>query len=114
MQSNKSSKKTTKLADQTLAPTPESIMASEAKPKSRTLKSSTPKKSETSGSASPKHHHKVSLSPVPEIRPTESKPNATHDDIARLAYSLWAARGYTVGSPEADWFTAEQQLIQQR
>jgi len=31
-------------------------------------------------------------------------------DIAVLAYQLWQARGCPVGSPEADWFQAEQQL----
>jgi Protein of unknown function (DUF2934) len=33
-----------------------------------------------------------------------------HDDIAKLAYSLWAARGFQQGSPEEDWLRAERQL----
>src|SRR5438876_292012 len=32
------------------------------------------------------------------------------DAIARLAYSYWAARGYTGGSAEEDWLRAEQEL----
>jgi len=32
------------------------------------------------------------------------------DDIARLAYSYWEARGYQGGSPEEDWLRAEQEL----
>jgi len=32
------------------------------------------------------------------------------DEIERLAYSFWEARGYQGGSPEADWFRAEQEL----
>jgi len=32
-------------------------------------------------------------------------------DIARLAYSLWEARGCVGGSPEEDWLQAEQQLL---
>lgn len=39
--------------------------------------------------------------PVPE-------PNG--DGIARLAYSYWEARGGRGGSPEEDWFRAEQDL----
>lgn len=32
------------------------------------------------------------------------------DEIARLAYSYWEARGYQGGSPEEDWLRAEQEL----
>ena len=34
----------------------------------------------------------------------------THEDIARLAYSYFEARGYQGGSPEDDWLRAEQEL----
>lgn len=33
-----------------------------------------------------------------------------HDEIARLAYSYWEARGREGGSPCEDWFRAEQEL----
>jgi hypothetical protein len=39
----------------------------------------------------------------PEIAPTQ-------EAIARLAYSLWEARGCTNGSPEDDWLRAEEEL----
>src|SRR6266496_2216990 len=32
------------------------------------------------------------------------------EDIARLAYSYWQARGCQGGSPEEDWLRAEQEL----
>jgi hypothetical protein len=32
------------------------------------------------------------------------------EDIAKLAYVLWEARGCPVGSPEDDWFHAEAEL----
>jgi hypothetical protein len=35
----------------------------------------------------------------------------THDDIARLAYSYWEARGHAHGSPSEDWIRAEQELL---
>lgn len=33
-----------------------------------------------------------------------------HEEIARLAYAAWEARGYLHGSPDDDWFWAEEQL----
>ena len=33
-----------------------------------------------------------------------------HKRIARLAYSYWEARGRPDGSPEEDWFRAEEEL----
>lgn len=32
------------------------------------------------------------------------------EEIARLAYSYWVARGQQGGSPEDDWYRAEQEL----
>jgi len=37
----------------------------------------------------------------------------SHDAIARLAYANWQARGCPHGSPELDWFQAEQELRRQ-
>jgi len=36
----------------------------------------------------------------------------THEEIARLAYSFWEARGCLGGSPWEDWFRAERELRQ--
>ena len=36
-----------------------------------------------------------------------------HEQIARLAYSHWQARGCPEGSPEEDWFRAESELREQ-
>lgn len=36
------------------------------------------------------------------------------EEIARLAYSYWEARGFQGGSPEQDWFRAEEELRRQR
>jgi len=33
-----------------------------------------------------------------------------HQDIASLAYALWQERGCPEGSPEVDWFRAEEEL----
>jgi len=33
-----------------------------------------------------------------------------HDEIAKLAYELWERRGRPLGSPEIDWYTAENAL----
>ena len=34
----------------------------------------------------------------------------SHDEISRLAYALWEARGGGDGSSEQDWLEAERQL----
>ena len=31
-----------------------------------------------------------------------------HEFVAKLAYKLWAQRGRPLGSPDVDWFAAEQ------
>ncbi len=31
-----------------------------------------------------------------------------HEFVAKLAYKLWEERGRPLGSPEVDWFAAEQ------
>ena len=31
-----------------------------------------------------------------------------HEFVAKLAYNLWARRGHPLGSPDVDWFAAEQ------
>jgi hypothetical protein len=45
----------------------------------------------------------VAVENQPEITPSQ-------EDIAKLAYSLWQARGSSDGSPEDDWLRAEQEL----
>ena len=57
-----------------------------------------------------------SLSTEPTaITATDAEITLTHivvasDEIAKLAYSYWEARGYQGGSPEEDWLRAEQEL----
>jgi len=48
-------------------------------------------------------------------RRLEPKPRRvpTHEEIARLAYSYWEARGWKHGSAEQDWLRAERELRQQ-
>ena len=36
--------------------------------------------------------------------------NRTQEAIAVRAYQLWEARGCPAGSPEEDWYRAEQEL----
>jgi hypothetical protein len=35
-----------------------------------------------------------------------------HEQIASLAYTLWQQRGCPEGSPETDWFLAEQRSLE--
>jgi Protein of unknown function (DUF2934) len=72
----------------------------------------------------PKGGSQKNLSPpVPRIGTTRSKPKKAPDsvavssdktvateDIAKLAYALWEARGGNGGSAEDDWYRAEQEI----
>ena len=35
-----------------------------------------------------------------------------HEFVAKLAYQHWVGRGMPLGSPELDWFAAEQALYE--
>ena len=43
-----------------------------------------------------------------EVTPSNSV--VTFEEVSKLAYSYWEARGYQGGSPEEDWLRAEQEL----
>ena len=50
--------------------------------------------------------------PVMEVDEELSAP--AEQQIARLAYSYWEARGGKGGSPWEDWFRAEQELLRKK
>jgi len=37
-----------------------------------------------------------------------------HGEISALAYELWIQRGCPLGSPEVDWFRAEEELTRRK
>jgi hypothetical protein len=41
---------------------------------------------------------------------TTNRPAPSHEEVARLAYSYWEARGCQGGSPEEDWLRAEIEI----
>jgi hypothetical protein len=43
--------------------------------------------------------------------PAVAPPVPSHEEIARLAYSYWEARGGQHGSPQEDWYRAESELL---
>ena len=64
-------------------------------------------KKPSAGTIRPRSRSKPRCVSAETMRPN---PGAAHEDIARLAYSYWEARGRQGGSPEADWLRAEQEL----
>jgi hypothetical protein len=108
----KPSKKTSKLAAEAKNPGSEEVSASSVKPRSSR---SSKKKSELSEMASVSHYHKNVPQPISESlasQPLNERPsrNVHHNQIAELAYSYWAERGFAHGSHEEDWLRAEKAL----
>lgn len=48
--------------------------------------------------------------PVPPVPQTPISRQPKHQEIAELAYSYWAGRGFAGGNPEEDWRRAEKEL----
>jgi hypothetical protein len=48
------------------------------------------------------------------VPPTLPEFRIDHEAIAALAYSYWEERGRTGGSPQEDWYRAEQELYRMR
>jgi hypothetical protein len=48
--------------------------------------------------------------PVGAADPAAGNAGPGHEDVARLAFSHWEARGRGDGSPDEDWFKAENEL----
>jgi len=50
--------------------------------------------------------------PAGKQQPLELVPDFSYDDrhefVEKLAYKLWEQRGRPLGSPDVDWFAAEQ------
>ena len=52
--------------------------------------------------------------PAPVMELDEELSAPAEQQIARLAYSYWEARGGKGGSPWEDWFRAEQELLRKK
>jgi len=52
----------------------------------------------------------VEPAPVTLEAAAAAQPEPTYEDIARLAYTYWEARGCQGGTPDEDWLRAEQEL----
>ncbi len=50
----------------------------------------------------------VASTPDPEVTPSHQ------EKVARLAYTYWEQRGCQGGSPEEDWYRAEQEILGQQ
>ncbi len=77
-------------------------------------------RSRRAGTSRTQHPAKAAENPVmpdrDQERPARAEATAavdcelSHEQIARLAYALWEARGCQHGNPEEDWLRAEQEL----
>ncbi|HYI95305.1 MAG TPA: DUF2934 domain-containing protein [Bryobacteraceae bacterium] len=83
-----------------------------AEPVKKTVRNSSAGKPKTvTAKAAHKHHTKSTIDPVVDaVMEAPVSIPATHDAIARLAYSFWEARGRQGGSSDQDWLRAESEL----
>jgi len=61
----------------------------------------------------PKASRNQTVQPVTEGA-VVAQMSASREEIARLAYSYWEARGRNGGCPDEDWLRAEQELRNRR
>ena len=52
----------------------------------------------------------MSSAAIQKTRGLDDLEDSLQEQIANLAYQLWQARGCPEGSPEEDWYRAEEQL----
>ncbi len=132
MQSSKASKKT-KIAEETVAPVPETSTSAESTANPRSSRSSKLKK-ETSDMGPAKHRKNSSPETIVDssraVKTTSAGAGSSsveapiidsvgvmspsNEEIAKLAHSYWIARGHAHGSAEEDWLRAEQELKAKR
>jgi hypothetical protein len=86
-------------------------------PASGEKKAATRKKSAVAEAAVTHRHAKKQEStslelPVAVVAPaaTPARYEPSHDEVAKLAYSYYVARGYQPGDQQADWFRAVEEL----
>jgi hypothetical protein len=68
------------------------------------------------GTAAPVTHRRSLRAPVAPA-PEESEPVvevSEQEEVAKLAYSYWEARGGQDGSPDDDWYRAVQEVQRRR
>lgn len=71
-----------------------------------------PKKTETTPTVRAKRTRRASDAPatIAEVLEIQTATPVTEDEISRLAYQIYQARGGVNGSPLEDWLEAERQL----
>ena len=72
-----------------------------------------PKKTETTPTVRAKRTRRASDAPaaIAEVLEVQTATPVTEDEISRLAYQIYQARGGVNGSPLEDWLEAERQLL---
>lgn len=60
--------------------------------------------------AAPVPSHSVQEEPQTDSEKSQRSQAVNQEETARLAYALWQSRGCPEGSPDEDWFAAEEKL----
>jgi len=114
MQSTESKSKRSRNSAEELNTTAPQAPVTAAEESTKTRRKAPGKKSAVEATPAAKQHRGAARKSV--IAAAEEKPvlavpaPISHADIASLAYSYWAERGYQGGSAEEDWFRAQKHL----
>jgi hypothetical protein len=84
-------------------------------PSSPAPRTETPKAKSTTKRATTTKHAKAKVMPaaetkVPDATVVAAPVTMNRDEVAKVAYLYWEARGYRGGSPEEDWVRAEHEV----
>jgi hypothetical protein len=106
------SKRSRKSAEESTAALPQAPSAAVEETAKTRRKTSAAKPAAEATAAAKQHRGAAKKTTVAVAQPiTPAVQHVSHADIATLAYSYWAQRGYQGGSAEEDWFRAESQLL---
>lgn len=82
-----------------------------AKTTARKPRAAKPRVNGTAQPAAPRVARRKAAPVVVQHTESTAAHSVPRDEVARLAYSYWESRGGHGGSPEEDWFRAEQEVL---
>ena len=115
LKTSRSRKTTPKTESHEPAPIAGEVASAPEVPIESTTRTSKPQSPRAKSTAVTHRHKKLETAPVAaelrvEVVPVAQPAEPTQEEVAKLAYSYYVARGYQPGNPSEDWFRAVTEL----